>query len=105
MVGLFTAVDVDNRIPTVSPNNIAQAVSYVNTNPGVYVLAINDDVTASPQTLGTNGVKLTIIGLGGERKISLTGTGKLFHVGGTNGTTDPKDAALTLLFYYYSNSG
>jgi uncharacterized repeat protein (TIGR02543 family) len=70
--------DTDVYINAVTANNVAAAVTYVNGNTGTYTLIINTDVDAGPQTLNVANVKLTIIGIGGEKKISLSANGALF---------------------------
>jgi len=72
-----------------------KAIGYVNANPGTYALLLDDDIKVSGSTTRTlsSASKLTIIGLGAERKISLTTQGRILTVG-TNPSTN--QAELTL---------
>jgi uncharacterized repeat protein (TIGR02543 family) len=83
--------------PTVTPINVsgssgtgivAKAVTYVKANAGAgtYTLFIDADVDCVPQTLDAADVKLTIVGIGGERKINTSSQGALFIVGDTGKT-------------------
>ena len=80
---------VSQPIATVAANNVAQAVSHVNANAGEYTLLLSQDVTVlAEQHLNVGNRKLTIIGIGGEQKITRTGTanGRTFLVGASNQT-------------------
>ena len=69
-------------IDTVAANDVASAVSYVTNGSnlaGAYTLLM-DDVSAAPQTLDRVNCQLTIIGIGGERKIKLSSNPPLFFV-------------------------
>jgi len=76
--GNDTAIDVSAQ----SGNNIVEkAVTYVKANPSagtVYTLAIGNDYNVGSQTLNSANIDLTIIGIGSERKISLSSNGALF---------------------------
>jgi uncharacterized repeat protein (TIGR02543 family) len=65
---------------------VAQTVTYVKANPGEYTLALGADVACAPQMLDVSNVKLTIIGIGGERNITQSANGTLFIAGGYSST-------------------
>jgi len=84
----------DTPIASVTANDIAAAVTYVNENPGtevdpiLYTLLINQNVTSGALYLGSwelpdVEVTLTIIGIGGERNIQYNGNANesLFMIG------------------------
>ena len=60
-------------IGSVAANDLAAAVAHINANAGEYTLLIDDDVNAGRQTFDVANVKLTIIGIGGERTIQHNG--------------------------------
>jgi len=74
------AVDLAARTET---TEVEKAVAYVNANPAAYTLYVGADFNVPTQTINTNNVNLTILGLDTERKIKLSATGNLFVVGGT----------------------
>ena len=65
-----------------------KAISYVNINPATYALMLDNDVSVAGSTTRTLSAasKLTIIGIGAERKISLTSQGHILTVGGVQAT-------------------
>ena len=68
-------------IATVEANNVVAAVAHANANTGPFTLAIDQNVTATaPLTLSSANVDLAIVGIGGEREISRTATGRLFDM-------------------------
>ena len=77
-------------ISTVLANDVAAAITYINTsgNEGEYTLLLDEDVSIAGNSLNldTGGVKLTLVGLVSERKISLSSRGKLFAVGAAGET-------------------
>ena len=71
-------------INTVPVNNVDAAITYVNNTPSTYILLLNDDVPIAGSTaraLNTSDAKLTIIGIGAERTVSLTSEGRFITVG------------------------
>ena len=67
--------------PALAFTIIADAMTHVNNNTGPFTLAIDDDVTATATlSLSSASADLTIVGIGGEREITRTGTGRLFNV-------------------------
>jgi len=76
----------DTAVSTVAANNVASAITYVNSNPKEFTLIIDQDVSAAPQSLSQTNAKLTIIGTGEERKITLSSNGALFTVGASSKT-------------------
>ena len=73
------------RIESVFSNDIAAAVTYVNTNSFSgedYTLLIGTNITAEAQTLNGANAKLTIIGIGTERTINTS-----FTINGNNVTS------------------
>ena len=75
-------------IAAVAANNVAEAVAHINANAGAYTLLLDDDVEiSSGYILNVSSVKLTIIGIGSERKISLTAASRIFRVGTTGAQT------------------
>jgi len=60
-------------IGAVTANDLDAAVVHINVTPGEYTLLIDDNINAGAQTLNVANVKLTIIGIGGERTIQYTG--------------------------------
>jgi len=76
-------------VSLVEANNVAAAVAHVNANDdpdAAFILAIDRDVNSAGQNLYRPYTNLTIVGIGGQRTISHTGTGRLFHVGPASGT-------------------
>ena len=73
--------------PIQSPNadyNIVDAIDWVNDNPGEYTLIVDANITLPGHATGglnVSGANLTIIGIGGERTISLSSNGRMFTVG------------------------
>jgi hypothetical protein len=70
-------------------NIVAKAIAYIKDNAvpvNEYTLLLNADVNCAPQTLDVDDVKLTIEGIGGERKINLSEQGILFNAGGEGKT-------------------
>ena len=76
------------RITTVTPNNVTDAVTHVKANAGAYTLVISENVTVSAeQNLDVGNVQLTIIGTpGAERQISRTANGRTFRLGSSGRT-------------------
>jgi uncharacterized repeat protein (TIGR02543 family) len=70
-------------ITTITANDVAAAVTYVkaNASAGAYTLFIDGDVTCARQTLDVADFKLTIAGIGSERKINSSSNGAFFTVG------------------------
>jgi hypothetical protein len=69
-------------------NDVERAVSYVNANAnaGACTLLVAADASCAPQRLDAPNARLTIKGLGGNRKISLNANGALFTVGDGSNT-------------------
>jgi len=68
-------------------NDVERAIAYfkANTDDGdEYTLLVDADVDIAPQSLTSVDGKLTITGLGGEKRIGLSSPGKLFFLAGTN---------------------
>ena len=82
----------DNLIDEVPLNNVEAAIDYVRDDPNFYTLLLGADVSAAPQTLDLEDMNLAIYGTGGERRITLSGTGALFTVGASG----ESDIQLTL---------
>ena len=59
-------------------NNVEKSIAYVNANPATYTLLIDEDIDIKQQWLEGNNISLTLVGLGGERKIKLSEKGYLF---------------------------
>ena len=80
--------DTDIPIAGVPANDVVGAVTYINANPGEYTLLLDADVsiTGNSLNLDTSGVKLTLIGLDTERKISLSSWGTVFTIGAAGQT-------------------
>ena len=77
-----------NPIAAVAANDVPTTFTYINANAGTYTLMMDRDVTLSAtQTLNLAQRHLTIIGLGGERKI--TSDYRLFNINNA-------DASLTI---------
>ncbi|MDR2597671.1 MAG: hypothetical protein LBC76_10185 [Treponema sp.] len=76
----------DTPIAEVDANDIAAAITYINANPETYTLLIDNDVDLEPQSLDKANVKLTIIGIGSERKIKLSENGQMFSIGASGQT-------------------
>jgi len=81
-------IEQDNppvRITAVNPNDITAAFIQINSvsAAAAYTLLLNEDTTIASQTLSKNGVSLSIMGIGAERKIKLSAAGILFTVNGT----------------------
>ena len=80
----------DTPITGVAVNDVAAAIARVNlagaANDGAYTLVMDADVSAGSQTLSVSNRQLTIIGIGGEREITRTGTGRHFTVGSSGKT-------------------
>ena len=75
------------RIGTVAQNNLEAAVSHISTAGEYTLLLSDDDLTVSAiQVLNVSNAKLTIIGLGSERKISRSSIGRIFTVGASEQT-------------------
>ena len=55
-----------------APNNLTEAVLYVNNNPDTYVLLINQNVSGAALTINAAGVNLLIEGIGTVRNIDNT---------------------------------
>ncbi|MCL2380161.1 MAG: hypothetical protein FWC64_01045, partial [Treponema sp.] len=102
--------------PIQSPNdgyNIVDAIDHVNDNAAVgtsFTLLIDDDVAvAGSATRGLNvaGANLTIIGIGGERRISLSSAGRMFTVGaaGQAGISLTIGNNITLVGHSANNQG
>jgi len=76
------------RIESVPANDVAAAFTYANANStGVeeYALLLDANVMATTQSLNSANVKLTIIGIGAERFITVTSSnGRLFSIDGNN---------------------
>jgi len=65
----------DTRIASVAANDIAAAVTHVNAQAaGQFTLLINQDVSIAVSAARILSNNLTIIGIGAERKIQVTGT-------------------------------
>ena len=61
-----------------------KVIAYVNTHPAEYTLLLDEDISVAGSTsraLDVAGTKLTLAGLGGEQKISLTSMGRILTVG------------------------
>lgn len=68
---------------------IDKIVNYINANPAQYALLLDGDVNVIGNTtraLSASGTKLTIIGIGSERTISLSSTGRILTVGASGAT-------------------
>jgi len=78
--------NADIPVAGVAANNIAAAVNYVNRNPGVYTMFIDQNVNAGSLGLNAANSKLIIVGIGGRREIQYNGplNSRLFTV--TNNT-------------------
>lgn len=59
-------------------NDVEKAIAYIKANPATYTLLIDKDVDIKPQLLEGNNLRLTLIGLGGERRIKLSTNDNLF---------------------------
>ena len=104
--------ETSTPIAGVAANDIVAAIAHVNNNADEYTLLLDNDTTVSTeQTLDVANVKLTIIGIGSERKITLTATGRMFTVGdypktgiemtiGNNITLKPTGQALLVSLTY-----
>jgi len=68
------------RVSAVPANDVAAAMTHVNANTGPFTLAIDQNVTATATLELSANADLTIVGIGGEREISRTTTGRLFLV-------------------------
>jgi len=78
-----------DRVDTVPANNVTAAVAHVNANPGEYTLLVGADTDLPGHATGgfnVSGVNLTIIGIGDERRISLSSNGRMFTVGAAGQT-------------------
>jgi len=81
--------DTGQRVTAVAANDVGAAVEFVRENPGTFTLAIGEDVpfagTRADIWRNVGNVDLTIVGLGGQRKIIFTDpdalTTRLFEVG------------------------
>jgi len=84
----WTAPTIIDLTSTSGNNIVEKAVSYIKTpaNAGTYTLLLDIDVDLAPQTLDAENVKLTLIGIGGEKKIKLSVNGTLFTVGASGKT-------------------
>ena len=86
----WTAPAVINIADRSETGVIAQAIGYIKAQPATperaYTLLLDEDVNCAPQTLNAADIKLSLIGIGRERKINLSTTGALFTVG-TSGQT------------------
>ncbi|MCL2155897.1 MAG: putative Ig domain-containing protein, partial [Leptospirales bacterium] len=83
----------ETQTPKVSGNDIDAAITYVNDNAGTgeYSLLVGEDITVAPNTirgLNQTNAKLTIIGIGEMRKISMntSSQGRIFTVGASGKT-------------------
>ena len=76
----LTAHYNDGKINSVAPNNLAQAVTYVNNNASSannYTMYINSNIRSAAQTLNTANARLSIEGMGEERVIQATASNLL----------------------------
>jgi len=63
---------------------VLNAIAYINSNVGTYMMIMSTNADTSARSIG-EGVHLTIIGMGEERKIQLDGNGgRLFNLSGSN---------------------
>ena len=76
-------IDISKRVEI---TKIDKAIGYAKDDPRTYTIAVGSDYSIMPQLLDIAGLKLTIIGLEEERKLSLLTVGTLFNVG-ANGQT------------------
>jgi len=78
--------------PIQSPDdgyNIVDAIDRVNDSGGEYTLLVGANITLAGDNdrgLNASGARLTIIGIGGERRISLSSNGRMFTVGAAGQT-------------------
>jgi uncharacterized repeat protein (TIGR02543 family) len=72
------------RITAVEANDIATSFLHINANPGTYTLLIDRDISSATQTL-SSARHLTILGTGGERKITcIISATFLFNINNAN---------------------
>ena len=78
--------DVYNE--TTGEVDFEKAITYINSHPETYALVLDNNIKVAGSNSRTlsSASKLTIIGLGAERKISLTSPGSILIVGGTQAT-------------------
>jgi len=83
-------------------NIVAKAFSYLNasgTTAGDFILALGADVTCTTQKTEKTNTKLTIVGIGSERTITLSGAAPLFAIGkantGSASTPNAKDNTIS----------
>ena len=72
-IGAPSTLTASSTPEAVTPNNLTAAVTYINANVNEYTLLIDADINAGDQLLDNDDVKLTIIGIGGERTIQYNG--------------------------------
>ena len=68
-----------------------KVIDYVNDNPAEYAFLLDKNINvagSTTRTLSEAGAKLTLVGLGSERKISLTSQGRILTVGSYGGSLD-----------------
>ena len=67
---------------TMGDTIVDKVVNYVNDNSGTYTLVLDSNiaVAGNARTINNSSAKLTIIGIGAERTISLSSTGRMFTV-------------------------
>ncbi|MCL2231500.1 MAG: InlB B-repeat-containing protein [Treponema sp.] len=89
LVAQWTApAEIPTPVTGVAANDVAAALTHVNTNPGVFSLVMDEHAYVTPGMSIASGVKLTIIGSGETQEIRLSSNGVLFEVNA--------DAALVL---------
>jgi len=90
-------------IAAVAANDIPTSFTYINANAGTYSLLINRDINVNAQqTLNFAQRHLTIVGLGGERKITISSSSNLFLISNLDASlTIDENITLTATFTDY----
>ena len=87
LIAKWGSIDLSGIAATTGDTVVDKTITYVNANPADYTLLVGEDIVITGgYPLSQSNVSLTLLGLGSERKISLTSQGYMFVVG-KNGET------------------